>query len=406
MSAYQIEYQGNMLDMVQLCKRIIVANSGKIKMIDTDNGVISSVFTYGINLNGLKVDISVIQTNKEQGYITVAAEFKNSADITRVADKKAAALADKISQAIQEPNISPQTSNLHYLQNALSQVKQTSIMSWTIIVLIALCISAIPTGFGILLVPLIGLVGAIIGLPFSRWLVKRAHNVSVISRDNPEHSDYFWLYDLVSNLAQKANIQTPEIGIYDSLDMNAFASGATPSSSVVAFSTALLNKMTTSEIEAIAAHEIGHIISNDMRGMAILTGLVSSFVLVFTLPLQGLRIINSLSTSYSTLIDIILWITKALLSIIFTFLGSLVVKKYSRMREYKADAIAALLVGKEPMIRALAKLEQDTETIPVAQRSFNAFKVSSHSQWAEIFSTHPSIENRIQALKFETHSST
>jgi len=136
---------------------------------------------------------------------------------------------------------------------ALTQVKQTSIMSWTIIVLITLCISAIPTGFGILLVPLIGLVGTIIGLPFSRWLVKRAHNVSVITRDNPAHSDYFWLYDLVSNLAQKANIPTPEIGIYESLDMNAFASGATPNSSVVAFSTALIEKITIAEIEAIAA---------------------------------------------------------------------------------------------------------------------------------------------------------
>lgn len=406
MTTYQIEYQGTMLDMIHLCKRIIVANSGKIKMVDTDNGLISSVFTYGINLNGLKADISITPTDEKHGYIAVSAEFKNSADITGVADKKAAALADKISQAIQELNTSSQISDLHYLQTALTQVKQTSIMSWTIIVLIALCISAIPTGFGILLVPLIGLVGAIIGLPFSRWLVKRAHNVKVISQDNTEHSDYFWLHDMVSELAQKANIPTPEIGIYESLDMNAFASGATPNSSVVAFSTALIEKMTTAEIEAIAAHEIGHIISNDMRGMAILTGLVSSFVLVFTLPLQGLRIINSLSNSYSTLIDIILWITKALLSIVFTFLGSLVVKKYSRMREYKADAIAALLVGKEPIIRALSKLEQETEAIPVAQRSFNAFKISSHSQWAEIFSTHPSIENRIQALKFETHSST
>lgn len=141
----------------------------------------------------------------------------------------------------------------------------------------------------------------------------------MIERHNESHHDYFWLYDTVARLAAKANIPTPEVGVYQSEDMNAFASGATPQHSVVAFSTGLLEQMNDAEIEAVAAHEIGHIISNDMRGMAILTGLISSFVLVFTLPLQGLRILNLLGNSFSTIVEIILWLTKLVLSIVLTF---------------------------------------------------------------------------------------
>jgi len=294
--------------------------------------------------------------------------------------------------------------NTHDLSMALSQVKQTSILSWTVIILIALMISAIPTGFGIALVPLIGLIGAVIGLPFSRWLAKRAHHVVVLERDHAGHSEYFWLYDLVADLASTANIPMPEVGIYESLDMNAFASGPTPNYSVIAFSTALLEQMDLEEIRAVAAHEIGHIMSNDMRGMALLSGLITSFILVFTLPLQGLRLLNFYGNSYSEIVEVILWLVKLMLSIVFTFLGSLVVKMYSRKREYKADAIASLLVGKHAMIQALSKLAQESEVIPIQQRGFNSFKISNHSNWGEIFSTHPSIDNRIEALQLETHS--
>lgn len=404
MKTYQVVYQGEKSDLIQLCKRVLISKSGKIKTVDPERGIIVCTLRYGLNPNGLRVSIHLNQTDNNTWQINVSAEFTNAADLYGTADKKALEISQLIEQRIENSDSSTDPNYPSDLAMALSQVKKTSIVSWTIIVLIGLAISAIPTGFGIVLVPLIGLVGAIIGLPLSRWLAKRAHNVVVIERDNNAHSNYFWLYDMVETLAQKAGIPMPEVGVYDSLDMNAFASGPTPKHSVVAFSTAILEKLDTLEIEAVAAHEIGHIISNDMRGMAILTGLISSFVLVFTLPLQGLRLLNGLSGSFSVLIEVILWVSKLILSILLTFLGSLIVKVFSRKREYKADAIASLLVGKEPMISALSKLSYETENIPVNQRSFNSFKISNNSNWAEIFSTHPSIEKRIQALESGTHT--
>lgn len=404
MQTYQVDYHGEVLDIIQVCKRVIIANSGKIRSVDSSNGVMTCTFTYGANLNGLKMSLSFNQTESNYGQIFISAEFTNSADPTGIADKKASELAEKVSLQLHNPESFSSTYGISDVELGLDQVKKTSILSWTAIVLIGLVISAIPTGFGIVLVPLVGLIGAIIGLPFSRWLAKRAHQVVTIERDNNAHHDYFWLYDLVAELAQKANTPMPEVGVYESLDMNAFASGATPNSSVIAFSTALLEQMDIAEIQAVTAHEIGHIISNDMRGMALLSGLITSFILVFTLPLQGLRLINFFSNSTSIVVEVFLWAVKAILAVVMTFLGSLIVKMYSRQREYKADAIASLLVGKEPMIRVLSKLAHETETIPVQQRGFNSFKISNSSRWSEIFSTHPSLEKRIQALEFETHS--
>ncbi|TCM62281.1 Zn-dependent protease with chaperone function [Acinetobacter calcoaceticus] len=404
MQTYQVDYHGEVLDIIQVCKRVIVANSGKIRTVDSNNGVMTCTFTYGINLNGLKMSLRFNQSEPNYGQIFITAEFTNSADFTGIADKKAGELAEKINQQLQSPESFSSTYGISDVVLGLNQVKKTSILSWTIIVLIGLAISAIPTGFGIVLVPLVGLVGAVIGLPFSRWLAKRAHQVVTIERHNNAHHDSFWLYDLVAELAQKADIPMPEVGIYESSDMNAFASGATPNSSVIAFSTALLEQMDIAEIQAVTAHEIGHIISNDMRGMALLSGLITSFILVFTLPLQGLRLINFFSNSTSIVVEVFLWAVKAVLAVVMTFLGSLIVKMYSRKREYKADAIASLLVGKEPMIRVLSKLAQETETIPIQQRGFNSFKISNSSNLSEIFSTHPSLEKRIQALEFETHS--
>lgn len=404
MKTYQTNCQGDKSDIIQRCKRALLYKSGKIKSIDLDQGSIVSTFRYGINPNGLQMKIHLIPLEDDHWQIDISADFTNAADLYGIADRKAAEMLLLIEQRLAQPNREDSGFYAHDLKLALDQIKKTSIVSWVIIVLVGLAISAIPTGFGIILIPLIGLIGSIVGLPFSRWLAKKAHHVVVIERDNDEHHEYFWLYDTVENLAAKAHIPTPEIGIYESDDMNAFASGPTPNHSIVAFSIGLLEQMDQAEIEAVAAHEIGHIISNDMRGMAILTGLISSFVLVFTLPLQAFRLFNVLGNSYSTLVEIILWLTKLVLSIVLTFFGSLLVNKYSRNREYKADAIASLLVGKDPMISALSRLNQEKIAIPIEQRGFNAFKISNQSQWAELFNTHPSIEKRIQALQTGIHS--
>jgi len=406
MNTYQIKCSGEKEALMLMCRKLLVSKSARVKNINLEQGVIDARFRYGINPFGLRVTLTFIAKEQDSWEINICGDFVDAADTFGAADKKAKDVRSAIHEQIQNPSLSHENKILSKqdMSLLLHQVKTTSIFQWVAIVLIALAISGIPTGIGFFFVPLIGLIGSLIGLPLSRWLVKRAHRVQVIDRDNSHDEDYFWLYDMVENLANKAGTPIPEVGIYESNDMNAFASGATPNYAVVAFSTALLERMNETEIEAVAAHELGHIIGNDMRAMAILTGLISSFILIFTIPLQGLRVLNWLGDSYSGLIDFILWIAKFILSLIFTFLGSLAVKAYSRRREYKADAIAALLVGKEAMISALNTLSTETEQIPVGQRAYNSFKLSNRSSWAEIFSTHPSLEKRIEALKSELHS--
>lgn len=190
---------------------------------------------------------------------------------------------------------------------------------------------------------------------------------------------------MVAELATRAGLDcVPEVGVYDSPDINAFATGSSPSNALVAFSSSLLNKMDREQIQAVAAHEIAHIANRDMLGTVLLQGVINSIVLIATLPLNLLRVLNIFGDSFSWFVEFTLWLTSTIAALVLTLLGSLVVA-FSRSREYRADAFAAVLLGKGPMMNALKSLANDTSKIPLEQSAYATFKISVDSASQKYF---------------------
>ena len=292
-----------------------------------------------------------------------------------------------------------QSSDLGVVTTGLKSLSNAKFLKWFLLLNGALAVGLIWTGPWALLVPFLGFAGAMLSLVFAKWLAKRAHNIKIIDPNNPASSEEEQLHAIVVDLVARAGLEhVPEVGIYDSPDMNAFATGTKPSNALVAFSSGLLGNMERDQIQAVAAHEIAHIANRDMLGIVLLQGVINSIVLFVTLPLNVLRLFNFFSKERSWLLETGLWLVKATIGILLTFLGSLVVKAFSRSREYRADAYAAVLLGKEPMMSALKALSADTAEIPVEQSAYAAFKVSGRMSLSEIFSTHPPIEKRLAAL--------
>lgn len=296
---------------------------------------------------------------------------------------------EKFNEAI-EPN---------NMANKFGKLLNVNFFIWFTLFAIGLSVSSFSTA-GLALIA--GVLGAIWSLLFAKSLAKKAHDIEVIDANHPTHAG---LYEIVYDLSLKAGIPTPEVGVYDSQDMNAFATGFSQKNSIVAFSTALLEKMSIPEIQAVAAHEIGHIVSRDMIAMSLFQGIISAVIILFTFPIQAIRVLNVFTNDNGTtfFIDAILWVVKFIGMIILTFFGSLVVNMFSRQREYRADAIAGLLVGKNAMISALQKLSNDTAEPTKALMSYNTMKISAPQRFMEWFSTHPLISNRVQALEYETY---
>jgi heat shock protein HtpX len=244
-----------------------------------------------------------------------------------------------------------------------------------------------------------GFGGAFISLAISRWIAKFSMGITPI---NPEHctSPERELYNKVAKLAQKAGLpNTPEVGIYESTDVNAFATGPSKSRSLVAVSSGLLNRMDNHEIEGVLAHEISHIANGDMVTMTLIQGVVNAFVMFFA------RIIAFATTQFvkEDIRPIINLIVVIVLEILFSILGMIVIAWFSRKREFKADQGGAQLAGKSSMISALSALQRVYENpLPEgeeAPKAIAAFKISNKSSFLEIFSTHPPLELRIQTLK-------
>ena len=258
-------------------------------------------------------------------------------------------------------------------------------------------------GEGLVLAPLvllIGLGGAFVALWLSRWLAVRAHSIIRVDPDGKhEHS---WLVSSVVEISGKAGLRNvPQVGVWQSSDANAFAAGSSPSKSIVAFSTALLERLSPDEVRAVAAHEIAHVANRDMLGMTVLQGIVNAFVLAIVVPINFFRFVNIFSDRGSWGVEVAARIFKFLAVIFITFLGSLGVKAFSRRREFRADAMAARLVSKEHMKSALRRLSEVSDSdmiVPEEQKQFACFKINGRGL-LELFSTHPSIEKRIRALE-------
>ncbi|PKF61053.1 protease HtpX [Psychromonas sp. psych-6C06] len=248
-----------------------------------------------------------------------------------------------------------------------------------------LLILAIVFGFG----------GSFISLAMSKWIAKRSTGAIVI--ENPGNETESWLVNTVRAQAQKAGIECPEVAIYNAPDMNAFATGMNKNKALVAVSTGLLNTMTRDEIEAVLAHEVSHVANGDMVTLALIQGVVNTFV-IFIARVVGGIIDNFLSNNdeESSGHGFSYFIIVFILEMVFGVLASTIVMYYSRKREFSADSGAAALVGKEKMIAALQRLQKGSE--PHLEGSLMAFGISGKRSGG-LFMSHPPLASRIEALQ-------
>jgi heat shock protein HtpX len=241
---------------------------------------------------------------------------------------------------------------------------------------------------------IMGFGGAFISLLISKPVAKWSSGVQVIAQ--PSNADEKWLVDTVKKLADKSGIGMPEVGIFEG-DPNAFATGAFKNSALVAVSTGLLQNMTHEEIEAVLAHEVAHIANGDMVTMALIQGVMNTFV-VFLSRVVGYAVDSFLrkNDEENTGPGMGYWITTIVLDILLGFAAAIVVAWFSRQREFRADAGAAQLMGrKQPMMNALARLGGlHTAELP---KSMAAMGIAGGI--GQLFSTHPPIEERIAALQ-------
>ena len=241
---------------------------------------------------------------------------------------------------------------------------------------------------------IMGFGGAIISLLISKPVAKWSSGVQVIAQ--PSNADEKWLVDTVQKLADKAGIGMPEVGIFEG-DPNAFATGVFKNSALVAVSSGLLQNMTHEEIEAVLAHEVAHIANGDMVTMALIQGVMNTFV-VFLSRVIGYAVDSFLrkNDEENTGPGMGYWITTIVLDIVLGFAAAIVVAWFSRQREFRADAGAAELMGrKQPMMNALARLGGlHTADLP---KSVAAMGIAGGM--GQLFSTHPPIEERIAALQ-------
>jgi heat shock protein HtpX len=248
-----------------------------------------------------------------------------------------------------------------------------------------------------------GMGGALISLSLSRIMAKWAMGVELID-PNTNDADLRNLLHTVEYLTRDAGIPMPQVGIYRSNEVNAFATGPTQKRSLIAVSSGLLQRMKDEEVKAILAHEVSHIANGDMITMTLLQGVVNAFVMFLARVLayifsgMGRSRENSSSGNYMSYILFVY-----LFDFIFMILGSIVVATYSRRREFRADAGGARLAGKDHMIAALSALRvlHEIRDPRTENSSFNAFKISTPTKkgFLHLFATHPPLEERIERLK-------
>jgi heat shock protein HtpX len=242
-----------------------------------------------------------------------------------------------------------------------------------------------------------GFGGAFISLALSRMMAKWMMGVRLNSQDT-RHSDERWVLETVNRLASQSGLpQCPEVGIYESPDPNAFATGPTKSRALVAVSTGLLRTMNRTEIEGVLAHEVAHIANGDMVTMTLVQGVVNAFVMFFA------RILAWFASQFvdEDKRSIVNFIAVLLFEIAFSILGMILVAAFSRHREFRADAGAASLAGKDKMIAALKSLQNFSARQPDAPAGIATLQISSRpgGSLLALISTHPPLEVRIARLQ-------
>ncbi|WP_341504047.1 protease HtpX [Gallaecimonas sp. GXIMD4217] len=253
------------------------------------------------------------------------------------------------------------------------------------------------TGY-LIIAALFGFGGSLFSLMISKWVAKRSVGAYVIER--PRDAMEQWLVDTVARQAQQAGIKMPEVALYDSPEMNAFATGPSRNNSLVAVSTGLLYKMDRDEVEAVLGHEVSHIANGDMVTMTLLQGVLNTFVIFFA-RMVAMAVDNFLrgddeegeGLGFFAYMGVTI-----VMEMLFGILASIIVMWFSRQREYRADAGGAHLASRNKMIAALERLKQGHESSQL-EGSLAAFGIQGKRSLAEFFLSHPPLDKRIAALK-------
>ena len=239
-----------------------------------------------------------------------------------------------------------------------------------------------------------GFAGSLISLFISKWMAKRSVGAQVITA--PSNATEKWLFNTVKRQADRAGIGMPEVAIYDSPEINAFATGWNRNNALVAVSTGLMNNMTQDEAEAVLAHEISHVANGDMITLTLIQGVVNTFVIFFSRIIGYVvdRMVFKVERGTGPAFFIVSLIAQVVLGI----LANMIVMWFSRHREFHADAGGANLAGKHKMIAALERLKLNHEESALP-KSVAAFGISGGSAFSRLFMTHPPLEERIEALR-------
>lgn len=244
-----------------------------------------------------------------------------------------------------------------------------------------------------------GMSGSLISLFISKWMAKRSTGTQIITQ--PRNREEQWLLQTVKELSDKAGIKMPEVGIFPSHSSNAFATGWNRNDALVAVSAGLLQRFRPEEVRAVLAHEIGHVANGDMVTLSLIQGVVNTFVMFFARVIGHTidRVVFKTERGYSFGYYIVVMITEMLLAI----LASAIVMWFSRWREFRADQAGATLADRQSMIAALQRLQAeqgiDPGDMPGELTAFGIRKAKGQSL-AELFSSHPPLEKRIEALRY------
>ena len=241
---------------------------------------------------------------------------------------------------------------------------------------------------------IMGFGGAFISLAMSKWSAKRMSGAVVI--EEARTPTEIWLMKTVREQADAVGIKMPEVAIFNSPEVNAFATGMTKNSSLVAVSSGLLNAMTKDEAEAVLAHEVSHIANGDMVTLTLIQGVVNTFVM-FLSRVIGYTVDKVVfKTERGT--GPAFFVTMIIAELVLGVLASIIVMWFSRQREFRADAGAAKLSSRNKMIAALERLQAQHEPSALPKQ-MSAFAISGGGSFAKLFSSHPGLDERIEALR-------
>ena len=242
---------------------------------------------------------------------------------------------------------------------------------------------------------LFGMISSVVSLFISKWMAKWMMKVQIIKDPRANHE--VELVHMVKHLADQANIGMPEVGIYPSNEINAFATGWNRNNALVAVSEGLLNAMNKDELEGVLAHEVAHIKNGDMVTMTLIQGVINAFI-IFGARVAAFAVMRAMGRSSDEIGGFAYWGVSILFEIFFGIIASTIVMAFSRWREFGADYGGAQLSSKKKMVAALQFLQKH-HRVETQHKSFATMKMNGDSAFMKLFSSHPPLEKRIMALQ-------